>query len=112
MNVKVSLGHTHPVFGTDSKINRMYGGIPSRIPYSNEEEVLGWVKDDRVAQAMIKSKIYEKHRGDFCEILARAQIISLVSYFSWILSPALNQLGIFEVKEGGKVIYHPWVVCE
>jgi hypothetical protein len=32
-----------------------------------------------------------------------------VSNYSWILSPALDQLGIFEVVEAG-VVYHPWAI--
>ncbi|MBN1377366.1 hypothetical protein JW949_03510 [Candidatus Woesearchaeota archaeon] len=106
---QVSLGHTHPVFGTKNKIDRMYGGVPSWVPYT-ESDIDKYVHDEKVAQEIKESKIYEKYRGDFCEIFTRAKLNPLISDFSWILSPALNQLGIFEVKEGGKVIYHPWIV--
>jgi len=33
-----------------------------------------------------------------------------ISGFSWILAPGLNQIGVFEVKEKGNIIYHPWKI--
>lgn len=107
-NCEVSLGHTHPTFisGGFGK-RKMYGAIPSRIPYKNKKDVEEYVHDPYIAQKIIDSKLYKKYRGDYVDTIIRSKFIPKISNFSWILSPALNQLGIFQVKNGGKVIFYP-----
>lgn len=111
---KVSLGHNHPVFynggsGKGGGINRAYGAICSKI-YYEKDDLARFA--DRASLNILKSGMYRRYGGDYCcmrEIMRRHE---LISGFFWILSPRLDQAGVFEMKDGGRAVYHPWVIGE
>lgn len=116
LKLKVCLGHTHPVFSFDGKIvdsERVYGAIPSFIPYKNATEIRSYFKNNKeVAEEIIRTKIFKSFRADYVETYARAQLNPQISKYTIIISPYLNQLGIFEVNQDGKIVYHPWIVSD
>jgi len=105
-NSKIVLGHTHPVIFPLKGEKRQYGALPSCISYT-KKDITKYVLDTKISDSMLKSKVYEKYWGDYCELFTRAKEIDEVSNFAMIVSPALDQFGIFEVKKKGRVIYHP-----
>lgn len=113
---KVVLGHTHPVFSEDGftvDSDRVYGAIPSCIPYHNASDVRSYFKNNtELAEEIIKRKIIKSFRADYVELYTRAQLNPLISNYCIIISPYLEQLGIFEVNPEGKIVYHPWIVSE
>ncbi|MDP2598846.1 MAG: hypothetical protein Q8P49_03390 [Candidatus Liptonbacteria bacterium] len=50
----------------------------------------------------------ERFGDDYREILERMQGSSMVSRFHIIMTPSHNLIGIFELREKGVLIYHPW----
>lgn len=102
LNSKVSLGHTHPTG---------FGAMCSSVYYDKKD--LKKCNDD-VAKWMLETKIYKDYGADYCLMLYNSQNIPLISTYCWIMShefwgePA--QIGVFEIKEKGKVIYHPWQI--
>lgn len=109
LGMLVSLGHTHPVILPKGGEMRKYGALPSCIPFT-EENIKEYVKDSSIVNVILESGIYRKYGGDYCEIYTRFQNVKLISNFSWIMSPALDQLAVFEVQGEGKVIFHPWII--
>lgn len=113
---KVCLGHTHPVFSSDGETidtDRVYGAIPSFVPYKNATDVRSYFKNNKeLAEEIIRTKIFKSFRADYVELYTRAQLNPLISNYSIIISPYLKQLGIFEVNQEGKIVYHPWIVSE
>ena len=115
-NTKVSLCHTHPVFSSEGNTidpELMYGAIPSCIAYGSAKQVKdSFKKNEKLADEIIRTKIYKHHRGDYVELFMRAQLEPMISKYAIIMSPALKKLGIFEVNQGGNIVYHPWVIVE
>jgi len=113
---KVSLGHTHPVFTLENGLadpKRTYGAIPSLIPYTSKKQVkASFRNNEKLANEIIRTEIYKQYRGDYVELYMRPQLEPLISNYAMILSPVLKQLGIFEVKEKGVIVYHPWIVSD
>ena len=113
---RISLGHTHPVFSLDGKTadpDRVYGALPSFIPYRTQKEVIdSFSKNKDVADEIIRTKIYKIFRADYVELFTRAQLQPLISNYCIIISPYLKQLGIFEVNDKGVIIYHPWTISD
>lgn len=104
LNSKVSLGHTHP---------SGFGAVCSSIGYTKKE--LKECKDDEVAKWMLETEMYEEHGADYCLMLYKSQNVDLISTYCWIMSPGFwkgepDQIGVFEVKEKGKIVYHPWKI--
>ena len=107
LDMKIALGHTHPVVVPDNGPERAYGAICSRID---------WTKDDLIkfgdwlSLKRLETGIYKKFGGDYGAIWTLVQENELISNFALIMSPALNQLGIFEVNDGGSIVYHPFQI--
>lgn len=80
LKLKVMLGHTHPP---------RYGAVCSNVYYD--------VHNDRFG-------------GDYLDMSKWMKKSEIISRFHIIMSPAENQLGIFELKEEGVIVYHPWCV--
>lgn len=100
----VSLGHSHPVFyDSHGRIERAYGAVCSMIHYT-AKDLKG---TDKMLNEIKKSGLYKSFGGDFCEIYLRSHKPNMSSY-SWILSPRLDQAGVFKVMDSGQVEYHPW----
>jgi hypothetical protein len=106
-DLKVALGHTHPVFLKENgKISKAYGALCSKIYYSEEElERFG----DRISKQILDSELYKKYGGDYCEMFMRSKGELMSDYF-FIMSPRLEQLGIFRIEEDGKITYYKWVI--
>lgn len=105
---KVSLGHTHPVYVYKNADDCICGAIPSCTHFKSKDIVREWIKDPIIRKYIFDSKIYKQFGGDYIETYARSKISQKISRFSWIVSPAIGQLGVFEVKSKGRIIYHPW----
>jgi hypothetical protein len=105
--LKIILGHTHPVFfKKDGEISKAYGALCSKINYSKEElEEF----NDKISKKILNLNLYKKYGGDYCEMFIRSKE-ELISNYFFIMSPRLGQLGIFQIEEKGKVIYHKWTV--
>lgn len=98
LNCKVSLGHTHPPG---------FGAVCSCVYYS-VNDLKGF--KNGVSKKILETKLYKDYGGDYSIMLTMAQEIPLVSNYFWIMSPGEYQIGVFEIREKGKVIYHPWKV--
>ena len=108
--LKVILNHTHPVIQRNEGEIRNYGALPSWVPYECEEDFNNYVKDEKIKNMLKNSGLCEKYGADYCEILVRSKNVKNTSNFAMIMSPRLNQLGIFQLKEEGQIIYHPWKI--
>jgi hypothetical protein len=99
-DLKISLGHTHP---------KSYGAICSKVYWTKKElrEMSG-----KTIEYILNSKIYEKYGGDYSEMFAWTKIDQKMSKIFSIMSPRENQIGFFEVKEQGNIIYHPWNIVD
>lgn len=107
LNMKISLGHTHPVIIPNSGQKRTYGAICSKVYWTKEQlEAFG----DELALKQLETGIYKRFGGDYGEMWTLFQKEKLISNFALIISPALNQLGVFEVNENGVIVYHPWEI--
>jgi len=99
-NLKISLGHTHP---------KSCGAICSKVYWTKKE--LREMSGESVGY-MLNSKIYKKHGGDYSEMFAWTKIDQKMSEIFSIMSPGEKQIGFFEIREQGNVIYHPWKIVE
>lgn len=50
----------------------------------------------------------DRFGADYLDMLALMKEYPDISRFHLIMSPLENQLGLFELKDNGCVIYHPW----
>ena len=109
---KVSLGHTHP-FKPLKKQGAIYsrrgGAICSDARFTKKE-----LKDygEEFSLKILESGIYKNYGADYCGLLQMIKMEKLVSGFSWIFAPGLNQIGVFEAKEEGNIVYHPWKITK
>jgi hypothetical protein len=128
---KMMMNHTHPVFKKGADIQRKYGAICSKIYYSDEAPAKRDIKndplvafsfdeikeeyrenyDEELFNKIKKSGSYKNYGGDYCELALWSNEKDVSSFFA-IGSPRLNQLGIFELKDGGHIIYHPWKIIQ
>ncbi len=53
----------------------------------------------------------EQFGDDYREILERIRSSSLISRFHIIMTPSHNMIGIFELREKGVLVYHPWHIA-
>lgn len=106
LDKKVLLGHTHPKLKYKDGRLKPYGALCSRIYYTEED----LKQDNEDSRLILKSGLHDKYGGDYLIMFMMAQTIDPVSSFFSIMSPREKQVGFFEVKEKGKVIYHPWQV--
>ena len=93
---KILLGHTHPEF---------FGAICSAV-YWTKRDLEKFT--DPISRLMLQSGFYKRFGGDYAEMVMRSIMPDMSTYFM-ILSPRENQIGVFEIQDGGKVVYHP--VC-
>eukprot|EP01006_Ploeotia_vitrea_P016478 TRINITY_DN47165_c0_g1_i1.p1 TRINITY_DN47165_c0_g1~~TRINITY_DN47165_c0_g1_i1.p1 ORF type:complete len:300 (+),score=45.97 TRINITY_DN47165_c0_g1_i1:67-900(+) len=117
--LSVSFGHTHPVFYWQNE-TRTFGALPSNIFLPKEfwEEEMNKPENQHARSAfkeILDSKIYKRHPDDYiCSLFATTRAdwnppgFGKASRFHWIITPRLRQVGVFEVKDGGVVVYHPW----
>lgn len=105
---KVILGHTHPKLRYEDGKPKPYGAICSRVYYTKEDIK----KDNEESKLILKSGLYDQYGGDYLIMFMMAQTIDLISPFFSIMSPRENQAGFFEIKDKGKVIYHPWHIIK
>jgi hypothetical protein len=106
LDKKVILGHTHPKLKYEDGKPKPYGAICSRIYYTEED----LKQDNEESRLILKSGLHDKYGGDYLIMFMMAQTINLISPFFSIMSPRENQVGFFEIKEKGKVVYHPWKI--
>ncbi len=126
---KMMMNHTHPVFKGEEEIKRKYGAICSKIYYSDEapekrdiqndslvafsfdeiKEEYGENYDEELFEKIKKSGLYKNYGGDYCELALWSKEKDVSNFFA-IGSPRINQLGIFELKDKGRIIYHPWKI--
>jgi hypothetical protein len=102
MGGQISIGHSHPVFyneGDDKKSERYEKSYLKKF-------------SDKTSRQILRSGLYRKYGSDYCSMYAKLKTGKLISDFFWILSPRLNQIGVFEIRPAGRVIYHPWIIGE
>jgi len=136
----LAFGHTHPVFEDDvcgpygstmgcmqdfqRVVPRAFGGFPSSI-FGTKDEWLhlraeaaasSCASAREAADAVLRERLYKRHGGDYCASLVRQKLlcdplqIQRCSEFEWILSPRLRQIGCFQPKPQGNIVYFKWVV--
>lgn len=98
-NAKITLGHTH---------QQGYGAICSDAVISADE--LLFSKREIIEEIRIEGT-FARYCADYCELHAMTKHAPM-SRHAWILSPAEEQAGVFEVGDGGIITYHPWRIVK
>lgn len=107
LNKKVSLGHTHP-YGFGAVCSIIHYKAKDYRCFIKEKKLLGL--EDKISKKILETKLYKKYGGDYSIMWTMFEEIPLISKFAWIMSPGENQIGVFEIREKGKIIYHPWKI--
>ena len=139
-NLKLSRGHSHPVFDTMWEIlgypspeddSTQFGCFPSNIFGSLKtwkkrrdeidtfEDPGAWEARKRVIEEIITKEQYTTYCEDYLESYHASfspgfngPIPDTASKLHWIVTPRIPQIGVFEVlqEEKGVVVYHPWSI--
>jgi hypothetical protein len=108
-DLKICLGHTHPVIYPESGPVRKYGALCSRIIWRAADlRDIFIAQGDKIAEVMLDSGLCKKYGADYCEMLIRTKLFAPISKYASIMSPRTGQFGLFEIKDDGVVEYHPW----
>ena len=128
--LKLSRGHSHPVFdnlepGYGKKTTVVtYGALPSNIfgclqEWNSRIGAEDWEPRKEAIRNIIATKQYKFYCEDYIESFHSSftagfngPLDSPGSRFHWIVTPRIQQIGVFEVveKEFGVVVYHPWEI--
>lgn len=98
-NARITLGHTH---------QQGYGAICSDAVLSADE--LLFSKRAIIEEIRLEGT-FARYCADYCELHAMTKH-ALMSRYAWILSPAEEQAGVFEVGDKGLITYHPWRIVK
>ena len=137
--LRISRGHTHPVFpkssegalatGMGMKLPQdvTFGAMPSNVwgdmmTWRNRRELAATEATGRAIDEILSKKLYKRNCEDYVESYIASHREGAMggdpnnkaSRFHWIITPRLGQIGVFEVPEDdyGVVVYYRWHVVD